>query len=82
MEIYVGNLPKEYTEEELLSTFSSIGDVEKVRILKSRDTGESLGVGFVTMKNSEDGEKAIRELDGQKIGDRTISVDKARHRRR
>jgi len=77
MELYIGNLPDDYTQEELKDTFSKLGEIKSVKIITDLVTHESKGYGFVEMENSEDGQKAIDELDGQTINGNVIFVKKA-----
>ena len=57
MNIYVGNLAYNATDEELRSAFEAFGQVTSVKIVRDRDTGRSRGFAFVEM---EDGEGALR----------------------
>ena len=49
MNIYVGNLAHEVTEEDLRLAFESFGQVETAAIIKDKYSGESKGFGFVEM---------------------------------
>lgn len=77
--IYVGNLPWSVTEEEVRSAFAQYGEVHSVNLIEDRETGRPRGFGFVEMDN---GEEAIRALDGTDFGGRTIKVNEARPRER
>jgi RNA recognition motif-containing protein len=77
--IYVGNLPWSTTEEEVRSAFAQYGEVHSVNLIEDRETGRPRGFGFVEMEN---GEEAIRALDGTDFGGRTIKVNEARPRER
>jgi len=81
MNIYVGNLSNETTEDEIRTEFESFGKVAKVKVIKDKTTGKSRGFGFVTMPNVSEAITAINRLDGYKIGDRALKVNKARPRR-
>ena len=76
--IYVGNLDFKVSEDELRQAFSAYGQVEKVTILKDRDTGQPRGFGFVEMANDEEAEKAINAMNGAQLGARAITVNEAR----
>ena len=80
MNIYVGNLNYNLTEEELSQVFSEYGEVVSVKIVKDRETGRAKGFGFVEMANDEEGERAVEELDGADVGGRNMKVNKARPR--
>lgn len=75
--IYVGNLPWSSTEDEVRQAFAQYGDVHSVNLIEDRETGRPRGFGFVEMEN---GEEAIRALDGTDFGGRTIKVNEARPR--
>jgi RNA recognition motif-containing protein len=77
MNIYVGNLPYETTEDELLEQFAPYGEVTSVNIIKDRHTGESRGFGFVEMRTKSAGEAAIAGLAGKEMGDRSLVVNEA-----
>ena len=80
MNIYVGNLPYSATDSELRDLFGQFGAVSKTNVISDRDTGRSKGFGFVEMENAEDGERAIRELDGNDLDGRNLKVNEARPR--
>jgi RNA recognition motif-containing protein len=77
--IYVGNLPYQMTEEELRQTFEAFGSVKTSSILIDRETGRPRGFGFVEMSD-EDGARAIQELNGKQVMGRTLTVNEARPR--
>lgn len=76
MNIYVGNLHYNVSEDELKEVFSEYGEIEKVRIITDKETGRSRGFGFVTMED-EPGQKAIEELNGAEMGGRALRVNEA-----
>ncbi len=78
MNIYVGNLSYQASEEELRNTFSEFGEVASVKIIKDKFSGESRGFGFVEMAKREDAEKAIAQLDGKDLKGRILRVTEAR----
>ena len=80
MNIYVGNLSFEATEEDIEQAFGQYGDVKSVSIVKDRETGRSRGFGFVEMHNSQAGQRAIEGLSLQQIAGRAITVNEARPR--
>jgi RNA recognition motif-containing protein len=77
--IYVGNLPYQMTEEELRQTFEAFGSVKAASILIDRETGRPRGFGFIEMSD-EDGARAIQELNGKQVMGRTLTVNEARPR--
>ena len=80
MNIYVGNVPYAATEEDLETLFSEYGSVATVTIIYDRYDGRSKGFGFVEMENQEDGERAIKALNGQEMMGRPLKVNPARPR--
>jgi RNA recognition motif-containing protein len=77
--IYVGNLPFSATEDELRRLFSQHGTVESVSVITDRTTGQPRGFGFVEM-SAADADKAIKSLNGQDMGGRSLNVNEARPR--
>jgi RNA recognition motif-containing protein len=80
MNIYVGNLSRETTEDELRQAFEAFGQVTSVNIIKDRYSGESRGFGFVEMATKSEAQAAINGLNGTTLGERTLSVNEARPR--
>jgi RNA recognition motif-containing protein len=80
MNIYVGNLSYQVSEDELRKAFEAYGQVESAKIIKDNYSGRSKGFGFVEMPVNEEGEAAIAGLNGKDLKDRAITVNKARPR--
>ena len=79
--LYVGNLPFSADESAVQSLFEqNERTVEEVKLITDRETGRPRGFGFVEMGNSEDADKAIRELDGYELDGRSLKVNEARER--
>jgi RNA recognition motif-containing protein len=78
--IYVGNLPFETTEESLQVQFSEFGQVASARVITDRMTGRSRGFGFVEMPDNTEAEKAIKSLNGKEFNGRQLTVNEARPR--
>ena len=81
MNIYVGNLSREATEDDVRNAFSAFGQVASVAIIKDKFTGESRGFGFVEMPSKEEAQAAINGLNGKPIKDRPVTVNEARPRK-
>jgi len=81
MDIYVGNLSYEVTEEDLQSLFAAYGQVSSATIIKDKFTGQSRGFGFVAMPDGSEGITAMEALDGHELRGRTLKVSEARPRR-
>jgi RNA recognition motif-containing protein len=80
MNIYVGNLSFQITEDDLRKAFEPFGQTSSVNVIKDKFTGESRGFGFVEMPQKEEAEAAIRGLDGTDLGGRPLKVNEARPR--
>jgi cold-inducible RNA-binding protein len=80
MNIYVGNLSYETTEEDLRLDFAQFGTVESVNIIKDKFSGQSKGFGFVEMPSKAEGQAAIDGLNGKEKNGRTLNVNEARPR--
>lgn len=80
MNIYVGNLSHDVTEDDLRQAFESFGEVISINIIKDRFTGESRGFGFVEMPTKTEAEAAIAALNGQEVKGRAVTVNEARPR--
>ncbi|GBE36867.1 RNA recognition motif [bacterium BMS3Bbin07] len=80
MNIYVGNLPYDVTEDELKGLFSEFGEVSTVNIITDKYSGQSKGFGFVEMPNDSEAEEAIKALDGSELKGRNIKVNQAKPR--
>jgi len=76
--IYVGNLSHDATEDSLREAFAAFGQVESVNIIKDRFSGESRGFGFVEMPSKQEAEKAIEEMNGKDLDGRAVNVNEAR----
>ena len=64
MNIYVGNISYQASDDDLLEVFEAIGSVDSASIIFDRYSGRSKGFGFVEMPNDEEATRAIEELDG------------------
>ena len=80
MRLYVGGLPYQTNEQDLTSLFGKVGTVTAATVIIDPETGRNRGFGFVDMNTTEDGQRAIEQLNGTLLGERTITVNKARDR--
>jgi RNA recognition motif-containing protein len=80
MNLYVGNLSQQATEDELEQAFTAFGRVQSVNIIKDKFSGESRGFGFVEMADRNEALAAMSGLTGREIGGRSITVNEARPR--
>jgi len=80
MNIYVGNLAHQATEDDLRQAFEAFGQVESATIIKDKFSGESRGFGFVEMPSKTEAQNAITEMNGKDLLGRAVSVNEARPR--
>ena len=80
MRLYVGGLPYQTTEQDLIDLFDQVGQVIQATVITDRETGRSKGFGFVEMSNDQEAQSAIARLNGTLLGNRTITVNEARER--
>ena len=78
MNIYVGNLLFDVTEDELREAFKPFGEVTEVRLIMDKFTGKSKGFGFIEMPSKEEAEKAIEELNSKEMKGRAMTVNEAK----
>ena len=81
MNIYVGNIAQDVSEEELTNLFTEYGKVSSAKILRDMFTQESRGFGFVEMPGQADGLKAIENLNTYELKGKKLVVNEARERR-
>jgi len=80
MNIYVGNLSYNITEEDLQQAFAAFGQVASTAIITDQFSGRSKGFGFVEMPVKEEALAAIAGLNGKMMSDRALNVNEARPR--
>lgn len=80
MNIYVGNLSPEVTDEDLRQEFEIFGQVESAKVIMDKFSGESRGFGFVEMPSKEEATAAISGLEERELKGRKIKVNEARPR--
>lgn len=76
--LYVGNLSKSTTEDQLKTLFTQAGAVAAVEVIKDRDSGESKGFAFITMTDQVEAEKAISMFNAYSLSDRELKVNVAK----
>jgi RNA recognition motif-containing protein len=80
MNIYVGNLHFNVSEDELRKAFEEYGEVASVKIITDKYSGRSKGFGFVEMLNDNEAKNAIENLNGNEIKGRAVNVNQAREK--
>ncbi len=80
MNIYIGNMSFDTTEDQLRQAFEGFGEVTTVNVIKDRDSGEPRGFAFVEMSSKDEAISAISGLNGQDLNGRALNVNEARPR--
>lgn len=80
MNIYVGNLSFDTTDEDLRKAFEAFGRVESASVIKDKFSGQSRGFGFVEMPAKAEAEAAISGLDGTDLNGKSLKINEARPR--
>jgi RNA recognition motif-containing protein len=78
--IYVGNLAFSTSEDAVRTAFEAHGKVDRVSLVRDRETGQPRGFGFVEMENDGEAERAIAATNGMVLDGRTLNVNEARPR--
>ncbi|KRT53948.1 RNA recognition motif domain-containing protein [endosymbiont of Ridgeia piscesae] len=80
MNIYVGNLSWNTTDDELHELFAPYGAVDSAKVIMDRETGRSRGFGFVEMSDNSAAQSAIDSLNDSQLGGRSLRVNEAKPR--
>ncbi|MHC4148573.1 MAG: RNA recognition motif domain-containing protein [Planctomycetota bacterium] len=78
MNIYVGNLSRDVTEDDLRQAFEAFGQVESVNVVKDKISGESRGFGFVQMPSMNEANAAITGMNNKDLKGRNVNAAEAR----
>ncbi len=80
MNIYIGNMSFDTTEDQLRQAFEGFGGVSTVNIIKDKYSGEPRGFAFVEMSSKDEAMAAISGLNGQDLNGRALNVNEAKPR--
>jgi RNA recognition motif-containing protein len=80
MNIYVGNLSYNVSEENLRQAFEAFGQVSSARIVKDKYSGQPRGFGFVEMPDLAEAQAAIKNLNEKDLLGQQMNVNEARPR--
>ena len=80
MNIYIGNMSFDTTEDQLRQAFTAFGEVSTVNIITDKYSGEPRGFAFVEMSGQNEAVAAISGLNGQELNGRTLNVNEAKPR--
>ena len=78
--LYVGNLSKSTTQDELNVLFTQAGEVTAAEVIKDRKSGESKGFAFITMSTQSESDKAISMFNAYSLSDHVLKVSPAKPR--
>ena len=80
MNIFIGNLSRNVTQDALQQLFEAFGKVDSAAVIKDKFSGESKGFGFVEMSSTDEAQAAMAELNGRDVDGRSLTVNEARPR--
>ncbi len=80
MNIFVGNLARDVTDDDLRQVFETFGEVASATVVRDKFSGESRGFGFVEMPARAEAQAAITGLNGKDLKGRGLNVNEARPR--
>lgn len=78
--LYVGNLSKSTTQEELKALFAQAGEVTASEIIKDRKSGISKGFAFITMSVQSEADRAVSMFNAYSLADHILKVSMAKPR--
>lgn len=80
MKIFVGNLSRDVTDDDLNQAFAAFGKVDSATVIKDKFTGASRGFGFVEMPTGSEAQAAIDGMNGKDLKGKAVNVNEARPR--
>lgn len=80
MNIYVGNLSREVTDDDLKGAFSAYGEVASAKVIVDKFSSESRGFGFIEMPKNSEADAAVKGLNGTELKGQRLKLSEARPR--
>lgn len=80
VKLYIGNLSKSTTQEDLNALFAQAGEVTATEVIKDRKSGESKGFAFITMSAQSEADKAVSMFNAYSLDDHALKVNLAKPR--
>jgi RNA recognition motif-containing protein len=80
MNIFLGNLARDVTEEDIRAEFAVFGEITSISIVKDKYSGQPRGFAFVEMANEEEGAAAVAGLKGKMLKERTLDISESQPR--
>jgi len=77
MNIYIGNLSNNTSEDKLENIFEEFGQVQSIKVIKDRFSGVSKGYGFIEMPSNSEADQAIKTLNGNRVDGNNIKIKPA-----
>jgi RNA recognition motif-containing protein len=77
MKLFIGNLPYDISEPELMNLFAEYGDIVETKLMKDQFTGKSRGFAFVEMSSRSDGQQAMEALNRKKYKNKELVCSEA-----
>ena len=77
MNMYIGNLAQNITENELKAAFAEYGEVSSVKIIMDRFSKQSKGYAFLEMPNNSEADKAIKALNKTMLGGKPMAISQS-----
>ena len=81
MNLYVGNLANDITDEDLHKAFAEYGEVSSAKVIKDNFSHLSRGFGFVEMPSNSEADAAIKALNGKQLKGSALQISEARPKR-
>ena len=78
MNIYIGNLAQDVTDEDLREAFQEFGEVSSAKVIMDRYSGTSRGFGFVEMPVNSEADSAIKGLNSTELKGKRLKISEAR----
>lgn len=80
VKLYVGNLSKSTTQDELNVLFAQAGEISAAEVIRDRKSGKSKGFAFITMSTQSEADKAISMFNAYTLSDHVLKVSPAKPR--
>lgn len=78
MNLYVGNLANDVTDEDLQAAFGNYGEVTSAKVIRDKFSNLSRGFGFVEMPKNAEADAAIKALNGEDLKGKLLQISEAR----
>jgi ELAV/HuD family splicing factor len=76
--LIINYVPPNMSQDEIKQMFGTLGNVTSCKLIRNRTTGQSLGYAFVNYEKAEEASKAVSEMNGARLQNKTLKVSFAR----